>query len=416
MNTTNTTSTESNSDSTGLKLTLLLVSTLTVMGATIISPALPMMAAHFAATPSAEFLTQLAVTMPALFAALTAPLVGVTADRLGRKPLLVGGILLYAAAGSSGYVFSGWMLDSLGAILVGRAFLGVAIGMIYVTSTVLISDYYVGEQRDRLLGLQSAAIAFAGVVFLPVAGLLTEIGWRLPFLVYLVSLVFLPAIFVFIYEPEGTGSATSVAGIESFRRMFRRLPLGSLGPIYLVILVGEIAFYVVPTQMPFYLQSIGISGAAVGIAIAVTTLFSTITAGVLYERLHARITFSKICAVLFGCIGVGYVLASLVTTYFLILAGLAVVGIGVGLLVPNQKAWTAAVTPDDDQGVALSGMTSLMFFGQFLSPIILVPFQARFGLATTLAGLGGIVLIFALGFAGLNVGMNDPTKESEPAD
>ena len=67
-------------------LTILVGSTMTVLAATIISPALPRMAAHFADTPNVDFLVRLTLTMPALFIAVGALFAGTFLDRFGRKP------------------------------------------------------------------------------------------------------------------------------------------------------------------------------------------------------------------------------------------------------------------------------------------------------------------------------------------
>ena len=125
-----------------VKVTLLLVSTLTVMSGATIAPSLPAMQTQFAAVENADYLVRLALTMPAIFIAVGAPFVGIAIDRFGRKPLLLLSLLVYGAAGSSGL----W-LDSLGLILVGRAFLGLSVGGIMTTATTLIADYYVGIAR-----------------------------------------------------------------------------------------------------------------------------------------------------------------------------------------------------------------------------------------------------------------------------
>ena len=65
-------------------LTLLLCSTLTVMAAATITPTLSAIAAHFAETPHAEFLTRLVLTLPALVIVLVAPLAGRARDARGR--------------------------------------------------------------------------------------------------------------------------------------------------------------------------------------------------------------------------------------------------------------------------------------------------------------------------------------------
>jgi MFS family permease len=65
--------------------TLLLASTLTIMSGATISPALPAMRNAFSATPNADVLVQLVLTMLALFIAVGAPVTGAVVDRLERS-------------------------------------------------------------------------------------------------------------------------------------------------------------------------------------------------------------------------------------------------------------------------------------------------------------------------------------------
>lgn len=68
-------------------------------------------------------------------------------------------MVLYAITGSSGIY-----LESLGAILAGRALLGVAVAGVMTTATTLIADYYEGTVRARV-SWQAAFMSFGGVVF-----------------------------------------------------------------------------------------------------------------------------------------------------------------------------------------------------------------------------------------------------------
>ncbi len=82
-----------------IRLTLLILSALTIMAGATIAPALPAMQAHFAGVPNANLLVKLALTIVGLAIALSAPLSGILADRFGRRPVLIGSLLLYAVAG-----------------------------------------------------------------------------------------------------------------------------------------------------------------------------------------------------------------------------------------------------------------------------------------------------------------------------
>src|SRR5690606_40866858 len=69
-------------------LTLLGASALTVMSGSTIAPALPALREHFAGEPGIDLLVRLVLSMPALIIALTAPLVGLLADRLSKQRVL----------------------------------------------------------------------------------------------------------------------------------------------------------------------------------------------------------------------------------------------------------------------------------------------------------------------------------------
>ena len=92
----------------------------------------------------------LVLTLHALFIAVGAPLAGQIIDRFGRRRLLLTAILVYSPAGGSGRV-----AVSLPLLLVGRALLGLAIGAVSTCTTTLISDYYTGQTRSRMIGFQS---------------------------------------------------------------------------------------------------------------------------------------------------------------------------------------------------------------------------------------------------------------------
>lgn len=72
---------------------------------------------------------------------------------------------------------------------------------------------------------------------------------------------------------------------------------------------------------------------------------------------------------------------------------------GLGLLMPNMSVWLSTAVPDALRGRALGGLSTAMFLGQFLSPIVTQPLTKSSGLGGTYAIVGGGLVIVALGFA-----------------
>ena len=379
---------QSEPDSLAIKVTLLLTSTLTVMSGATIAPSLPAMQEYFAQVPNSELLVRLVLTIPALFIAIGGTFVGQLLDRLGRKPLLIASTLLYGFAGGSGLV-----LNSLGTLLVGRAILGLAVAGIMTGVTTLIADYYTGQKRADFMGLQAAFMGLGGVAFLSVGGIVADLNWRFPFLIYLLAWVIGGAIAFYLYEPKRIDSnRTKLDSADT------RMPTGVLAMIYGVALFYMLAFYLIPVQLPFYLQNLSnASATASGLAIAASTLASSI-ASLRYGFVKQRLGFVSIVVVSFGVAAIGYLIIGFATSYNLVLLGLVVAGFGFGLLMPNLNVWLSSLIPDTLRGRALGGLTTFFFLGQFLSPIVSQPITNTVGLDRTYVITGIALLVIAIAF------------------
>lgn len=379
------------------KLTLLLASSLTVMSGATVSPSLPAMKQQF---ESAIFdpdlrttLVKLVITLPALFIVIGSPIAGLVVDRFGRKPLLLITTILYGFAGSSGL-----FLESLPAILVGRAILGLAVAGVMVSATTLIADYYSGSARAAFMGLQAGFMGLGGVVFLTLGGALAQQNWHYPFGIYLFAWLIVPLIGLFILEPERSGSTHLHLDAQT-EREDRSLPIGVMAIVYGLTTLSQIAFYLIPVQLPFFLDGlVKALPSQSGLAIALCTLFSA-AASVTYGKLKQRMDFVTFLPAIFGFMGIGYLLIGQSSNWAQALTGLGIAGLGLGLLMPNMSVWLSAAVPDAVRGRALGGLSTAMFLGQFLSPIVTQPLTKNLGLGGTYTATGGGLAIVALGFA-----------------
>lgn len=365
-----------------IKITLLLVSMLTVMAGATIAPSLPAMQNYFNQVENAELWVRLVLTIPALAIVIGSPIAGQIVDSIGRKPLLICAAILYGFGGGSGF-----LLNTLPTILIGRAFLGLAVAGVMVSATTLIADYYQGETRANFMGLQAAFMGFGGVFFLSLGGYLADISWRYPFLIYLFAWVLLPLVIFFLYEPKSnleTDNNNPDPSLSAF-------PIKLLILIYGSIFLTQIAFYLIPVQLPFYLKNlIAANASQSGLAIAILTFFSAI-ASMSYGKIKQRFSFIIILALSFVLMGVGNIIIGLANNYPTICLGLIITGIGIGLIMPNLSVWLSKEVSNPLRGRALGGLTTFMFLGQFLSPIVTQPLSSRFGLAMTY-GVVGILL------------------------
>jgi MFS family permease len=360
--------------------TLLALSTLTIMAGATIAPGLPRMQQHFADVRDAGLLVRLVLTVVALSVALFSPVAGIIADRLGRKPLLLGGLALYVVAGTSGLY-----LETLPALLVGRVFLGIAVASISTAASALVADYFNGEARAKFLALQSAFTSFGGVVFLPLGGVLADFGWHTPFGIYFSALLVLPFVILSLSEPPRAVQNSSAA---------HPIP-STIWWLYGLLFVQFIVFYQGPTQMPFFLQNVlKIPPSVSGYIVAIFLLTQAVTA-LQYARVKQHLNEKQVAVLGFVLFGFGWLLFGVTQALPLVIVGMVISGCGGGLLAPNFSAWIARLAPPESRGRVFGGVSTAVFMGQFISPILAQPIVAAGGLASAFAWGGGLALLAA---------------------
>lgn len=108
-----------------------------------------------------------------------------------------------------------------------------------------------------------------------------------------------------------------------------------------------------------------------------------------------RLKFLAIYGTTFAFMGAGYWLISTASTFYEVIAGLVINGLGMGSMMPNSATWLMTITPVGIRGRIVGGMTTAVFTGQFLSAIVMQPLIEAKGLAGSFRYAGTFMLILA---------------------
>src|SRR5215467_15798837 len=152
-----------------------------------------------------------------LYALVLASLVltaGSLADRIGRRAVYLGGLVVFAAA-SLACGLSG----SAGLLIAARGVQGLGAAAMFATTMALISSSYSGRDRGIAFGIWAAVNGAAAAAGPIVGGLLTaHFGWRWIFLVNLpVSVVAVALTLLVVQESRDPRSrGVDLAGMASF--------------------------------------------------------------------------------------------------------------------------------------------------------------------------------------------------------
>ncbi|MFY0751802.1 MFS transporter [Pseudomonas sp. NFX5] len=372
---------------------LLLINCLSPMAAIVVAPSLPQMQAHFSDVPNVEFLIPVALTIPGLLVALLSPLVGVLADRYGRKQLLVASIVGYGVFG-----LMPMFLDSLYAIIVSRIALGCVEAVVVTISTMLIGDYYSGAQRQKYLALQTTFASSSAILFFMVGGALGELGWRMPYVVYAVPLALALLSKVMLWEPRAASMASDE---EQARNNVSFRPVLMLG-ICVVTFIGAVMFMILQIQMAYLLGDIGEpspqTAGLVASACSVMIVLGTLSVHLL-TRLGLRTPHCL--ALAFGLIATSFLLIPAMHTWQAIMVVALINGLGCGLMLPTLAIWNMRELPWQRRGLGTGMWYGSYCLGMFFSPILVVAVGKVSGsLATTIGWAGWLclpVVLLALG-------------------
>ena len=358
---------------------LLLGSCLPVLGGVLIAPVLPRIAEHFAGTANVGVMVPIVLTLPALMIALFSPFAGWLSDRIGRKRLLVLAMLLYGICGPLPL-----LLNDLNVILLSRAGLGLAEAAIMTCCTALIGDYYDGRERVQLLSWQTIVTSLSATAFFMLGGLIGEHGWRVPFALYIVGLVFAPLMHLALSEPL----RRAITVVQAQQN--HEFPLRSLSVICAMTILVALGFFIVPVQTGFLLEHIGIdSPQRIGMAIGLG--HSAVFLGALLFRRLSRFGPGLLLALGFLISGAGILMLANAADYRTVILAVMVNGLGGGLALPTVLSWALSTLSIEHRGKGTGLFNAGFFGGQFASPLLVMALsgvaQGRVG-AVALVGWG----------------------------
>lgn len=355
-------------------LTLLLSSMMILMAGAAVAPALPEIGQVF--SDYDELFINFIITMPPLAIVVSGFAMGVLADRIGKVKVLVLSLAIFGASGLSGFV-----LEDLMQILVGRFGVGIGIAGISCCTTALISEYYTGVQRNKVLGYQAAAMGAGAFILELFGGVLADFGWHYPFLIYGIGLLLVLTAIVSLREP---GNVSSIGGeMPVFEAPSYAKPLRVF--CYLAIFLAMLFMYAFPSKLPEYMaDNLGSTPLVTGLMLGAMGI-STAVVSMLHRNISASVSEMSLVMYGFISIGVSGLFFFLEPSYPSILLSAVSMGIGMGLITPALLNTLAGICTPMTSGKIMGGYTTFLNLGQFLSAFVLAVLIGVYG------GLSGSV-------------------------
>lgn len=364
-----------------------------VMGISLISPVLPDLRATFGVSDAQVGLVITAYTLPGIF--LT-PFVGLVADRLGRRRVIVPLLLLFGVAGAGVS-----LADTFLQVVALRFLQGVGGSALIALAVTLIGDFYDGGHQDRIIGLNASTIGVGAAFYPLVGGGLASIRWNAPFLFFGVAvLVGLYAAAV-LEEPEfdqSTDVRTYLAGLREVMLLPRALAVFAVLVLVLFVFYGGVL-----TALPLLLaDQFGLPAGRIGLLLAISSVATAIVSSQ-YGRIAAWRETSTLVALGFSAFGASFLGLWLAPSPIYVAAVMPGFGTGIGLMMPTIDKVLIGVGPRRFRAGVFGIRTSMLRVGQTLGPVGFTWFaESAFatpaqGYRVLLRAVGGGLLLIALG-------------------
>jgi predicted MFS family arabinose efflux permease len=274
-----------------------------------------------------------------MVAGLAAPLLGLLADRYGRRRVMAVALSLFALAS---LLMAG--VGTLAAAALAFALYGLAKALYDPAVHAYVGDHVPYHERSRAVGILELSWSGAWLLGVPASGLLIEhFGWRAPWAA-LIVLGLLGLTLTCVSLPPASRPATRRRGgsfvastIGTWRNLLRRRSVAALlATSFLLTMASEVPFIVygawLETSFGLSLSTLGLASTVVGVAEATAELGSA----AITDRL------GKKRSVLAGLLGLA---ASMIALPWLSRLGLVAALAGVMLMLLNFEFGLVSLLP-----------------------------------------------------------------------
>lgn len=269
---------------------------------------------------------------------------------IGTALMLIGGLLPQV------------LNSRLSMLYAASVVIGVGLSFVVVTSSSLISDYFTGLDKSRVMGFQSIFVSIGGTIIAKGSGLLTAMaGWKRGYLVFLIALPII--IIILLTVPKGEIAAQTEKTGE------KQGISGSMVYFGVLCLITGIFVATFNTNIAMYIDRKGIGDASTaGTVASIMQVIGILGGLVLGNTVKIFKRFTIGAAILM--MAAGTALVGFSTNLPLICIGAAVVGFGFAIRNPGAVTFAANMVPAAQASLAIAVVSASYNVGNFISAYI----------------------------------------------
>ena len=366
------------------------VTLIMVMGVSSIAPAFPEIQKAFGISKPTVGLLIVAFTLPGV---LFTPVLGVLADRFGRKRILVPSLMLFGIAGSACTFARDFDL-----LLALRFLQGIGAASLGSLNVTIIGDLYSKRQLATAMGYNASVLNIAVPSYLIIGGAMASLAWYYPFALSAIAVPVGILVLTSLKSPEPKSREDLTRYLNSaFQSIKDRQVIGlfSITLFTFIILFGTYLTYFSLLLGSEKFQASPLLIGVITSSMGLTTAATSSQLGTLTKRFSEK-TLIKVAYLIYT---VTLLVIPFVHTIWLFLVPTVIFGIAHGLNLPSIQTLLAKLAPIEYRAAFMSLNGMVLRLGQTLGPLVMGAVFLIGGFEGTFfvsAGLSVAMLVLAL--------------------
>ena len=332
-----------------------------IMGGLTIAPIQPALAEEFNLSSAALVMTVFMIPV-----GIATPILGILADRIGIKKVLVPSLILFAIAGGCASFSSNFNT------LLGWRFLqGLGAAPLDSLALTMIGNIYTGRAIATVMAINASVIGISSAIYPLIGGALGEIDWRYPFLLAVFAFPLVMLVLMVLKLPKRPSDIPKQNLRSYLKNTWKSVNNRSvIGLLFAIGSTFMIQFGAIITFIPTLAgNSFGSSEFTNGIILCTSSFVLALTASQLgkLSQLTSEINLIKIS---FLISALALFITPLLPSLWLLLIPNVLFGISLAFALPSSLALLTGLSRQDSRGGFMAVNASIQSMGQALGPML----------------------------------------------
>ncbi|MBD2562164.1 MULTISPECIES: MFS transporter [Nostoc] len=350
-----------------------------ILGVSSVTPAFPKLAQELNVPPQNVGLLVTVFTFPSI---LLTPVLGVLADRLGRKKILVPSLMLFGIAG----VACAFVRD-FNLLLILRFIEGMGAASLNSLNVTLIGDLYSGKERTTAMGYNASVSSVGTATYPTIGGATAVMGWNYPFMLPILAIPIGLLVLFSLKNPEPKSKQNFLEYVRNAWGSVRNRQF--FGIFFSTVATFMLLYGAYVTYLPIVMKnSFNASAFTIGIILSSMSVTITLTSLQL-GKLTKKFSKKSLVRASFVFFAIALAIIPLIHSLWFLLISTMIFGVGLGIGFPSIQTLLAEMAPKEYLAAIMSINGTFLGFGQTLGPLLM-------GIAFGMFGISSVFYVAAI--------------------